>query len=324
MRSCGAFVCLVTALGLTSAAAAQSVHVDAPPTDSGRFEVALRGRAERSSAGAGQAVWLTVALPLDRLAMSGGDGRALLAEPALAAPPSSPPPESTQPPGAAPPRAADASPGPSLSFAQLRTLSEFTRRATLVALAVSGVAAERRHLDSLAVRARRSAILPELRLRVVRSSDQALRLAPTADDPFRASQVDAAGVVLEGAATFHLERLLFSHDELAIQRLRVRAAELGLKLEARVQASVFGLFQARELGCASDPSDPARARAGLRALELFTDLDQLTSGWFSDQAPGFARALWGFPQAVLGACVDPEASPAGPATNPVATLEDSE
>ena len=70
-------------------------------------------------------------------------------------------------------------PEPPLGFEQLRALSDFSRRATAAALAVAGAAAERRRLDALSSRSRLSALLPELRLRAQRDTDQALRWAPT-------------------------------------------------------------------------------------------------------------------------------------------------
>ena len=194
----------------------------------------------------------------------------------------------------------------------------------MVALAVAGTAADRRRLDSLSARARGSALLPELRLRAMRNTDQALRLMPTTDDPYRITQADGAGLTLEASVTFRLDRLLFAREELAVERLRQRAGEMRLKLEARVQAAVLGVFRAHELGCADQREDPAAAPEAVRALELFQELDNLTAGWFSEQAPSFGRTLWGFPEAVLGVCSAPEPPPAGAATIPVASLSDSE
>jgi hypothetical protein len=165
--------------------------------------------------------------------------------------------------------------------------------------------------------------LPELRLRAVRNTDQALRWAPTTDDPYRITQADGAGLTLEASATFRLDRLLFAREELTVERLRQRAGEARLKLEARVQAAVLGLFRARELGCADD-REPAASSDVVHALELFQELDNLTAGWFSEQAPSFGRAVWGFPEAVLGVCSAPAPPAAGGTTIPVASLSDSE
>jgi hypothetical protein len=193
-----------------------------------------------------------------------------------------------------------------------------------VALAVAGVPADRRRLDSLSSRARSSALLPEVRLRAVRNTDQALRWVPTADDPTRVTQADGAGLILEASATFRLDRLVFAHEELMVERLRIHAGAERLKLEARVRESLLGLFRARELACSLPAEDPARAPQIIKLLELFQELDALTAGWFSEQAPRLGRAVWGFPEAILGLCEPPEPPKPAATTNPVASLEDSE
>jgi hypothetical protein len=219
-----------------------------------------------------------------------------------------------------------------VSFAQLRALSEFTRRATVTALAIVSTAAERRRLDALATRARSSALLPELRLRILRNSDKALRWIPTTDDPYRITQADGTGLILEGAATFRLDRLLFASEELAVERLRQDAGAARLKLEARVVEAMLGLFHARERACAAESDDAQRAEQTLKVLELFAELDALTGGWFAPRAPELGRAVWGFPEAVLGVCAAPEPPPAqipaqsdgASGTNVVASVSGSE
>lgn len=289
-----------------------------PAPASGRFEVALHARSTRASARAEQAAWLSVTLPLDRLALPRVAQGPSVPEPrgAVPAPASSTPTPSLSP--------APAPAPPLVTFQQLRALSDLSRRATQVALAVVGAAAERRRLDALSSRARASALLPELRLRAVRNTDQALRWAPTGDDPYRVTQAEGAGIILEASAVFRLDRLLFAHEELPVERARQDASEQRLKLEARVQAAVLGLFRARELACA-EPLDDAKATLErLLALEQFQELDTLTAGWFADEAPRFGVVVWGFPEAVLGVCSAPQPPPAPPATNPVASLENSE
>ena len=296
--------------GVTVAAQAQSLPVAA--LANGHAEVALHVRSVRASARAEQAAWLTLTLPLDELAL-----------PRVAQQPVVPPQPAPLPsasPSAGPPVAS----APLVSFTQLRALTEFSRRATAVALVVAGTAAERRRLDSLASRSRSSALLPELRLRAVRNTDQALRWVPTADDPSRITQADGAGTILEASATFRLDRLLFAREELVVERVRQRAGVARLKLEARVQSALLGLFRAHQLGCAGERDDQKAVLEVVKGLELFEELDNLTAGWFSDQAPSFGRAVWGFPEAVLGVCSEPLPPSAQGATNPVASLENSE
>jgi len=312
---------------ITTAIYAQSAPIVPTAASDGHVEVALHARSMRASARAEQVAWLTLTLPLDRLALP------RVAQPAAASSSPAPAPPSTALPAspASPPKAPPGPPAepaqppsPRFGFEQLRALAEFSRRATVVALSVAGAAGDRRRLDSLSSRARSSALLPELRLRAVRNTDQALRWVPTTDDPYRVTQADGAGMILEASATFRLDRLLFAHEELLVERLRLRAGAVRLKLEARVQAALLGLFRAREQACATDPNDPAQLEHVLKSLELFAELDSLTAGWFSDAAPSLGRAVWGFPEAVLGACTPPDPPAVSSPTKAVASLEDSE
>jgi hypothetical protein len=294
-----------------------------PPSEGERFAVSVHARTTQASARAEQAAWLSLTLPLDRLALPRPALRAATTAPSA---PSNPPAAASEPAQDAAGTPRDAAPRePSVSFTQLRALSELSRRATVVALSVAGAASDRRRLDSQSTRARLSAALPELRLRAQRSTDQALRWAPTSDDPYRVTQADGAGTTLEVSATFHLERLLFSREELVVERLRAQAGQERLKLEQRVLGAVLGLFRARELGCAEGAEQETRTQQRVRSLELFAELDVLTAGWFSEQAPHFGRVVWGFAEAALGQC-EPPAPPPAPAaaTNPVASLSDSE
>jgi len=316
---------LASFCGFTLTAQAQSLPVvAAPTTPGGHFEVALHARSLRASARAEQAAWLSVTVPLDKLALPRVAQQTTSTAPASAAPvPASSAAKAPAPTAAATPTATPEPLAPPVSFLQLRALTEFSRRATVVALSVAGAAAERRRLDSLSGRARASALLPELRLRASRNTDSALRFAPTSDDPYRVTQADGAGVVLEASATFRLDRLLFAREELTVERLRQQSGEVRLKLELRVQAALLGLFRAHQLSCAGEPGDPKTLEV-VKSLELFAELDNLTAGWFSDQAASFGRAVWGFPEAVLGVCSPPPPASVVTDTNPVASLENSE
>lgn len=291
------------------------VREDALLSPSGRLEVSLHGRSTQASARTERAAWITLSVPLDELA------RPRLAQHSV---PSPPVPSRAAPEPNAAPTAPIVGASPSVTLEQLRALSEFSRRATVVALSVVGTAAERRRLDAIASSAKLSALLPELRLRALRNSDHALRWIPTTDDPYRITQADGTGLVLEASATFRLERLLFSHDALALERLRLEAGAQRLKLEARVLDALLALVRARELSCAEDSDDAEKGLQVLKVLELFVELDGLTAGWFADQAPAFGLAIWGFPEAAWGQCVPPGPRPARAVSNPVASLSDSE
>lgn len=301
---------LLVGAGLTGRAQAQQ------QASGDGLAVALHARATAASARQEQAAWLSLTVPL---------GRMVAARPVVAhaAAEQSPPPPSEP---AAPDSPASESSAPSepvLDFAQLASLTDFSRRAVAVALAVAGAAAERRRLDRLASRSRWSALLPELRLRAQRNTDQALRWAPTTSDPYRVTQADGAGTILEASATFRLDRLLFNHDELASERLRQQAGAEHLKLEQRVLAALLGLFRARERACAPATEDAARLEQLLRLVELTVELDVSTAGWFGQRSPELSRAVWGYPEAVLGACQPPQPVPSAEPTKAVASLGDS-
>jgi hypothetical protein len=272
------------------------------------LELSLHGRSTNSSARVERAAWFSVTLPLDALA-----------RPKLLPVASTPEPAPSQPADSTP----SAATMPALNFGQLQALAEFSRRACAVALGAAGVPAERRRVDSIATRARASAALPEVRLRAQRNTDQALRWAPTSDDPYRVTQADGAGTTLEASVTFRLDRLLFAREELNAERLRQQAGAEHLKLERRVLDALLELFRARELACSAAADADARGAALLRSAERFTELDVMTAGWFLAQAPSFGRAVWGFPEAVLGVCSPPAPASEPAPTNPVASLENS-
>jgi hypothetical protein len=275
-----------------------------------RLEVALHAQSTQASARTERAAWLSVTLPLEALPRPSARPAAAVAA-TTAAEPSAPAPAPAEQSTSV------------LGFAELRALADFSRRATSVAFIVKGVAAERRRLNSLSTRARVSAALPELRLRAQRNTDQALRWAPTSDDPYRVTQADGAGTTLEASATFRLDRLLFASEELNVERERRQAGEEHLKLERSVLEALLALFRARQLACSPGIEEGARAEQLIRVAERFSELDGLTAGWFAENAPSLARAVWGFPEAILGACQAPAPTSDAPTTKAVASLENS-
>ncbi|MRG95241.1 hypothetical protein [Polyangium spumosum] len=136
-------------------------------------------------------------------------------------------------------------------------------------------------IDRVASRARASALLPELRLRVTRLLDEARALAPTEYDPERVTASGGSSLWLEARATFKLDRLVFADEEVALERLREERAAARHKLEARVLDALFAWQRARVVR--DDPAeDPeARARAELAVMEAEATLDVLTGGFWS-------------------------------------------
>ena len=136
-------------------------------------------------------------------------------------------------------------------------------------------------LDALASRARTSAALPELRLRVLRLVSQGEALAPTAYDPTRTTMKDGASFWLEARGTWRLDRLLFADEEVALERMRHDRADARSRLTSRVLKLLFDWQRA--LAGADNPaaSPEEKLAARLRAIEAEAEVDLLTDGWFS-------------------------------------------
>lgn len=145
-------------------------------------------------------------------------------------------------------------------------------------------------LDGLATRARVSALLPEVRVRVGHDLDQGESLAPTEYDPGRVTATGATSLWVEGRATFQLDRLVFADEEVQVERMRADRA----KEERALTERILGLverWQAAEL-VMSDPGivDPdVRAKAEVARIGAECALDVLTGGWFSAHAGELRR-----------------------------------
>jgi hypothetical protein len=155
-------------------------------------------------------------------------------------------------------------------------------RSTLAAASrVADLGAPPAAYDSMLARTRSSAGLPEVRLAAGSSRDQSLRLAPTLTDPGKFTQDGGHDLWFEARLTWRLEHLVFSHDEIAIQRLKAQELEnrrrlLRLVLEALVDWQRARLAQRSEL-----LEEEPRHALELRELDALLRLDAWTDGWFS-------------------------------------------
>jgi hypothetical protein len=182
----------------------------------------------------------------------------------------------------APPVEKRAAPRPPRVIAA-RTLLSLARQSVVQALQKAGLPRDRLKLDGLASRSRASAALPELRLRVARSDDEALRLTPTSDDPYRYSLAGGTDLLLEATATWRLDRLLFADEEVALMRLRVERDKAEAVIAQRTLARLFAWRRALEKSRDESAEAEARAEAALEAWEAHAELDVLTDGWFSER-----------------------------------------
>lgn len=152
------------------------------------------------------------------------------------------------------------------------------------ALATARESERRRDLDDLALRARLSGLLPELRVRLAHALDQDQALSPTEYDPERVTASGGTSLWIEGRATFRLDRLVFADEEVAIERLR---ADRERAERALVTESLRALDRwQRARGHAADPAlpDDKRVEAELEAAAAEATLDVMTDGWFSGPA----------------------------------------
>jgi hypothetical protein len=149
------------------------------------------------------------------------------------------------------------------------------------ALVSAGYMDARARLTSLSGRSRSSAALPELRLRATRTTGQTLRLTPTTDDPYRYSTAGAAELAFEARFTWHLDRLVFSNEEVGIERLRSEwnASEHKLIEHVLLQLALWQRSRVRAADVDSEPE--VRETAELEAIGAAVELDVLTDGWFS-------------------------------------------
>ncbi len=136
-------------------------------------------------------------------------------------------------------------------------------------------------LDSLASRAKTSALLPELRLRATRAIDETESLAPTEYDPLRRTASGGSSTWLEARATFRLDRLVFADDEIAVERLRISRATERTRLVAKILELLDAWQRARAAEADPAAKPEARQRARLAAVTAEVSLDVLTGGWFS-------------------------------------------
>lgn len=180
---------------------------------------------------------------------------------------------------AAPARASARDPEPA-PLPSLR--SQDVRAALRAARRGAQLARWRERLDDLAGRARWSAALPRVRLRVTRLIDESASLSPTSYDAERQTASGGASLWLEARTTWRLDRALFASEEIRLERLRYATARQRERIEQRAlelllawqQAAMELLDSHRELPFAECRS------LWLRERQLALELDVATAGWF--------------------------------------------
>jgi hypothetical protein len=161
---------------------------------------------------------------------------------------------------------------------RVRLPARLVRETVRAALRANGLGPEQDRLANLAFRARASAALPELRLRVVRGLDQSLRLQPTDADPYRTQATDGASMSYEARATWRLDRLVFADEEVAVERLRAERASERRKLVHHVLEVLAAWQRARPTANGSAEEQEER---DARFTAASATLDGLTDGAWS-------------------------------------------
>jgi hypothetical protein len=159
---------------------------------------------------------------------------------------------------------------------------KLARSCVAAALRASGLGVDDARLDALMTRARESAWFPEARMRAMRlwsDADHVTTLATTDTPNF----YDAVGanLVLELRLTWRLDRLLYSGEESAMERVRLERQDARARLATHVLEVLFGWQRAviEETAAIAGTREDAEAR--LRIAETEATLDVLTAGWFS-------------------------------------------
>jgi hypothetical protein len=174
----------------------------------------------------------------------------------------------------------------------LQISPEFVAELTAAALVAQGYDAAWSRLESLGTRNRVSALLPEVSLRVGREQDTALRLTPTDADPFRYTQSDSSNTLLEGRVAWRLGRLLFSSEDLGLERLKLARARERQRLVERTLVVLFQWLRAQSEVAAARKAASRTARiARWEVMQAAPRLDAMTAGWFSAHSAALLAPL---------------------------------
>jgi hypothetical protein len=159
----------------------------------------------------------------------------------------------------------------------LAVISELSHRVELG----SGLRSSQLRLKELGRRARLSGLAPELRLRGVYGFDQTTSQEDT--DSIIPGETTTRGgrdSLAEVRLTFHLEHLLFSSQDVAIERQKTQAEAESRKMVAQA-VSLFFEWKAAD-GRARDTSlfDEERTVSQVHAQTALAHLHLMTKGWF--------------------------------------------
>lgn len=173
--------------------------------------------------------------------------------------------------------------GPSSAVLLGPPLAKLAQRTVSKVRELSQTQAEISRLDDLSTRARWSALLPEVRLRVARVVDEDRAFAPTEYDPERITSGNQESFWLEGRATFSLDRLVFASEEVPLERLRLDRVRMDRQHEIEALTWLRRFARATAILCTTDLDPDTAARSAGDQIEALLTLDALTAGWFQNE-----------------------------------------
>jgi hypothetical protein len=179
----------------------------------------------------------------------------------------------------APPPPPTPPPQPDSASARIRVTPRVARAAVAAALRASGIGVDDSRIDEMVARARKSAALPETRLRALRvlgNNEQANTLA-TSQTYYDTA---AANLSLEARLTWRLDRLVYADDEPTLERVRLETQEARARVTTRVLEVLYAWQRAELELAAAQVGSREEMDALLRELEAETTLDTMTAGWF--------------------------------------------
>ncbi|MGH7436574.1 MAG: hypothetical protein ACRENE_12945, partial [Polyangiaceae bacterium] len=139
-------------------------------------------------------------------------------------------------------------------------------------------------IDAMISRAGRSALLPEASVRAMQYwSDSDNTTTATTTGATTLYDIIGSHFVIDVHLTWKLDRLVFTGEEAALERIRIERHEARSRLATRTLDALFALSRAQADSSEAVAGSREALEARLRAAEAIATLDVLTGGWFGTQ-----------------------------------------
>jgi hypothetical protein len=156
----------------------------------------------------------------------------------------------------------------------------------------SGLGDDDSRIDTLISRAAMSALVPEASVRAMQYwSDSDNTSTATTTGAMTVYDIIGSHFVVDVHLTWKLDRLVYSGEEAALERIRVERHEARARLATRTLDALFALSRARADSGEAAAGSREALEARLRAAEAVATLDVLTAGWFTRAEHG----TWSWP-----------------------------